>query len=333
MKILVTGSGGFLGKAIIKELLSEGHQLSTINRQPYPELEAMGVTCYQGDIRSLDDVEMAVAGVDAVIHSAAKAGMWGDYEDYFQINVVGTENIISACKKFKISKLVYTSSPSVTFDGNDQEGVDESAAYPDSFTAHYPKTKAIAEQKVLSSGDESLSVVALRPHLIWGPGDNHLAPRLIDRQKSKRLRFIGKSSSKVDAVYIDNAAHAHTLALEKLSPSSIINGKAYFISNQDPWPTEKLINTILFSAGIDPVTKRVPYGLAMTVAVAFEYIYAFFKIKRDPPMTRFVALQLSSSHWFDSRAAKEELGYVPRVSMVEGFRRLREHYRMVVAED
>ena len=328
MKVLVTGGGGFLGKAIITQLLKEGHQIHTLNRSHYPDLQSLGVRCFQGNISVIKDVERAAEGVDAIIHTAAKAGMWGDYDDFYQSNVIGTRNVIATCKKLGIPKLVYTSSPSVTFQGQDQESVDESVPYPSNFNAHYPATKAIAEKEVISSKDDSLSVVSLRPHLIWGPGDNHLAPRLIAKQKSKRLRFIGDVSSTIDAVYIENAAQAHVIALNKLSKDSIINGKNYFISNHEPWPTETVINTILHSAGLDPVRKRLPLRLVMILATFLENIYTFFKIKKEPPMTRFVAQQLSTSHWFDNKAAREELGYIPKVSMVEGFEKLKQYYRL-----
>ena len=327
MKVLVTGGGGFLGKVIIKQLLSEGHTVSTLNRGYYQELEDLGVTCHQGDIKKYAQVLKAVQGVDAVIHTAAKAGVWGDYEDYYSINVRGTQNIVKACKECDVNRLVYTSSPSVVFNGSDQEGIDEQEPYPDSYKAYYPKTKAEAERLALNAVDEKLSVVALRPHLIWGPGDNHLAPRLIRRQKSKRLRFIGKLSGKIDAVFVENAAYAHLLALKKLSPESSINKKAYFITNHEPWPTEKLINTILFTAGIDPVTKRVSTGVAFLAGALLEMVYTFFKIKKEPPLTRFVAEQLSTSHWFNTQAAEEELGYEPPVSMNEGFEQLRKYYQ------
>ncbi|SMF30703.1 NAD-dependent epimerase/dehydratase family protein [Pseudobacteriovorax antillogorgiicola] len=327
MRVLVTGGGGFLGRAIIRQLLKAGHEVSTINRSQYPDLEATGVQCFQGDIADWKDVTQAVAGVDAVIHTAAKAGMWGPYDDYFKANVTGTQNIIRACQEFDVQRLVYTSSPSVVFGGDNQEGVDETAPYPKHYLAHYPRTKAMAERLVLNAKSPKLSVVSLRPHLIWGPGDNHLAPRLIQRQRQKRLRFIGKMSGKVDAVYVENAAYAHCLALERLEPDAPINGQSYFITNHEPWPTEKLINTILFSAGVEPVTKRVPRQLAIGAGLLLEYIYTFFKIKAEPPMTRFVAKQLSTSHWFDTKAAVEELGYEPPYSMNDGFARLREHYK------
>ncbi|NRA63872.1 MAG: NAD-dependent epimerase/dehydratase family protein [Pseudobacteriovorax sp.] len=327
MKVFVTGGGGFLGSAIVKLLLARGDEVHTINRGRYPELEQPGVTCFRGSIANFNLVKKAMEGCDAVIHTAAKAGVWGAYREYYEANVVGTKNVVNACQLLKVPKLVYTSSPSVVFGGDDQEGIDESAPYPQTYDAHYPKTKAEAERLVLNAKSPSLSVTSLRPHLIWGPGDNHLAPRLIKSYQAGKLRFIGRSSAKVDAVFIDNAAAAHIQALDQLKPEAAINGKAYFITNQEPWPTEKLINTILASAGLKPLNKRISYGIALLVGGALEFVYGLLQIRKEPPLTKFVVKQLATSHWFSSKQVRQDLRYTPKVSMVEGFEKLRESYQ------
>lgn len=327
VKVLVTGGGGFLGQAIIKQLLAKDYEVVTLNRSHYPDLSLQGVHCLLGNIAHKGDVLKAAQGCDAIIHTAAKAGVWGPYQEYYAINVLGTRHVIEACHELGITKLVYTSSPSVVFAGMDQEGIDESTPYPAEFLAPYPQTKAEAEKLVLSSQSERLNVVSLRPHLIWGPGDNHLAPRLIEAKKTGKLKFIGKSDPIIDAVYIDNAAQAHLLALERLAPDAPINGKAYFISNDQPWPTERVINSILASAGCSPVNSHVPAKLAYGLGAALEYIYTFFKITKEPPMTRFVAKQLATSHWFSQDRAKRDLAYVPKISMEEGMSVLKEYYK------
>jgi len=213
-KVLVTGGGGFLGSAIVRRLVDRGDKVRSFSRGFYPELESMGVALIQGDIQDKVSVENAVDGMDVIFHVAAKPGVWGNYTDYFQTNVSGTQNVIDACRKYGVPILVYTSSPSVIFNGTHMEGVNESVPYPDKYHAHYPKTKALAEQAILEATGSGLRTMILRPHLIWGPRDNHLVPRIIARAKS--LVRIGTGKNLVDTIYIDNAADAHILAADKL---------------------------------------------------------------------------------------------------------------------
>lgn len=322
--LFVTGGGGFLGLALIKALKERGYAIKTINRGHYPELEALGVTVLRGDLADFETTKNAFQGVSAVFHVAAKPGVWGDYADYFDANVKATMNVIRACRELGIPKLIYTSSPSVTFAGKNQENVDERAPYPQRFFCPYPETKAIAEKLVLEANDRDLATVSLRPHLIWGPGDRHLIPRVIDRARSGRLRLIGRPGNLVDAVYIDNAVDAHILAFEKLAIGSRIAGQKYFIGNDEPTRMDDMINNILATAKIPPIEKRVSVRAALFIGILLEKTYTFFRIKKEPPLTRFVVMQLATSHWFNPQAARDDLGYVPRVSMEEGFRRLAE---------
>lgn len=327
--ILVTGGGGFLGGAIVRQLLARGARVRSLSRQLYVALEQAGVEQFQGSLSDRDAVGKAVAGCEIVFHVAAKAGVWGSYESYHQTNVTGTENILSACREHGVQRLVYTSSPSVVFNGTDMEGIDESVPYPEHFEAPYPKTKALAEQMVMAANDGSLATVSLRPHLIWGPGDNHLVPRILAKGKAGQIRKIGKRDNLVDSIYIDNAAEAHLLAGEKLQPGSAVAGKAYFISQDEPVPVWDLINRILACGGVAPVTKSVSPGLAYFAGSVCEWIYGKLGIKSEPRMTRFVARELSTAHWFDISAAKRDFGYVPRVSIAEGLERLAGHLRSV----
>ena len=266
----------------------------------------------------------AADGCDLICHVAAKAGIWGCYDEFYRPNVIGTKNIIQACRKCDITRLVYTSSPSVVFDGSDLEGVDESVPYPDHYLSWYPQTKAEAEQLVLAANDASLATVALRPHLIWGPEDNHLVPRILERGRAGALRRIGERSCLVDTVYIDNAAEAHVLAAEKLSSDSVIAGKVYFISNDEPLPLWDIVNRILAAGGVPAVEKTISPQLASVIGALLENLYRLLKLSGEPRMTRFVAKELSTAHWFDISAAKRELGYQPQVSVVEGLRRLQD---------
>ena len=318
--ILVTGGGGFLGKAIVKKLVAAGENIRSFSRSFYPELKSMGVDQIQGNIGDISAVIKACNGIQTVFHVAAKPGVWGNYKDYYKTNVTGTNNVIEACNIHNISKLIYTSSPSVIFNGMDMEGVDESVPYPDRFHAHYPKTKAIAEQFVINATSDKLRTIILRPHLIWGPGDNHLVPRII--AKAGRLKIVGNGKNLVDTIFIDNAADAHILAANKLDETPQISGNIYFISQGEPILLWNMINAILKAAGIGPVKKSIPKQMAWLVGAVFEFLYRILHIKKEPPMTRFVAKELATSHWFDISAAKRDLGYSPRVSMEEGLKKL-----------
>ena len=324
MKVLVTGGGGFLGKAITKRLLARGDRVRSFSRGDYPELRTIGVDVQRGDLADKKAVMTAVEGCDAVFHVAAKPGIWGKYSEYHATNITGTENVIEACRQAGVIKLVYTSSPSVVFGGSSMEGINESAPYPETYLAHYPKTKAIAEHKVLSANSKTLATVALRPHLIWGPGDPNFLPRFIERRKSGRLARIGNQPHLVDCIYIDNAVDAHILALEHLHPGSPVSGKAYFISQGDPIDIGDLMDRILSAAGLDPIDRIVSQKLAYGAGWLLELIYGILRLKGEPPMTRFLAKQLSTAHWFDISAARKELGYTPSVSITEGLKHLSE---------
>lgn len=320
MIALVTGGGGFLGGAIVRQLVARGDTVRSLSRADYPWLKALGVTTIASDLNA--DLTSAVEGCDVVYHVAAKAGIWGDYREYHQINTLGTQNVILACQRAGVPRLVYTSSPSVVHSGGDMENIDESAAYPAHFEAPYPATKAEAERSVLAANCGSLATVALRPHLIWGPGDNHLVPRIIARARSGRLRRIGNRVCLVDSTYIDNAADAHRIACDRLTPNSPIGGKAYFIANGEPLPLWDLIDKILATAGLPPITKSVPRQLASLAAIACEGLYTLMGRREEPPMTRFLVNQLSTAHWFNLSAARRDLGYDPQVSIEEGLKRL-----------
>jgi nucleoside-diphosphate-sugar epimerase len=324
MKALVTGGGGFLGGVLVQRLLARGDEVRSYARGAYPQLAAQGVQVIQGDLADLDKLTTAVTGCDVVFHVAAKAGIWGPYREYFQANVVGTQNVLTACRQAGVRRLVYTSSPSVVFDGTDMAGVDESAPYPAHYHAAYPETKARAEQMVLKANGPELATVALRPHLIWGPGDPHLVPRLLDRARSGALRRIGQRNNLVDSVYIDNAADAHLLATDRLAHGSALAGRAYFITNGEPLPLWNLIDQILHAGGLPPTTRSVSPTVAYAAGLVLEGAYALFRLKGEPRMTRFLARELATAHWFDIGAARRDLGYEPAVSIDEGMRRLKQ---------
>jgi 2-alkyl-3-oxoalkanoate reductase len=324
MKALVTGGGGFLGSVIVRMLRERGDEVVSFSRAAYPLLAALGVTQLRGDIADQRAVTAAAQGCDTVFHVAAKAGIWGPYDDYYAANVTGTESVLAACLAHGIKRLVATGSPSVIFDGGDIEGGNESLPYPDHYAAHYPLTKMLAERLVLQANSPELATVSLRPHLIWGPGDNHLLPRIIAKARKGRLKRIGQRPCIVDTVYIDNAAHAHLLAADRLAPGSVIAGKAYFITNGEPLPLWEMVNRLLAVADMAPVTKTVSPHAAKVVAAMCETLWKLLRLPGEPPLTRFVAEELSTAHWFDIAAAKRDLGYMPEISIEEGLRRLGE---------
>lgn len=322
MSVLVTGGGGFLGTAIVRELLARGERVRSVSRKRYSHLDTLGVEQIQADLADSAAVLAAARGCDSVFHVAAKAGVWGARRDYWRANVVGTRHVIAACRSAGVSRLVFTSSPSVTFVGTDQSGADEREPYPRRYLAHYPATKAVAERYALAADGPALSVVALRPHLIWGPGDPHLIPRLVERAKAGRLRRVGDGRNRVDTVFVENAALAHVQAWDALRPGAPVAGRAYFVSNGEPLPLWDFLNQILERHGVPPVTRAISAGAAYRIGAALEGVWTMLRLRDEPPMTRFVARQLATEHWFDLSAARRDFGYAPRVSMAEGLRRL-----------
>ena len=324
MKILITGASGFLGRYITAMLAQRGHTLHSLSRSSNPNLESFRVVQFQGDLANLDSVMRAAEGCLAVFHVAALTGHWGRYADFYRSNVLGTQNIIKACQKLGIARLIYTSSPSVVFAGRNQTGVNESVPYPERFYSPYPATKAEAEKMVLRASDATLHTVSLRPHLIWGPGDNHLAPTFVNFARQGRLISVGNGLNLMDAVYVENAAEAHLIALDLLSTDPArIAGKSFFITNQEPWPLDRLLSAILQAYDLKAPIWHLPYALAYPLGGGAELLYRCLRLKGEPRLTRFLVMELAHAHYFDPQRARDELGYRPRVSMDEGFKRIR----------
>ena len=321
-KVLVTGGGGFLGKAIVRRLVDRGDQVRSLARNFYPELEKMGVDQIQGDISDSETVARACDNRTIVYHVAAKPPPWGRYADYHQTNVVGTQNVIDSCLDQNQSNLIFTSTPSVVHNGKDIEGADESMPYPKKFSGHYAKTKAIAEQLVVKAARNKLKTIILRPHKIWGPGDNQILTRLVAR--AHKLKQIGHGNNLIDVTYIDDAADAHILAADKLKEHPDLSGNIYFISQGQPVLAWYMINEFLKAAGCSPVKKSVPFRIAWVTGALLEVIYKVLHLSKEPYITRFLVETVSQSNWFTINAAKRDLGYTPQISIDEGLRRLEE---------
>ncbi len=323
MKALVTGGGGFLGLYIVEQLLARGDEVRVLCRGDYPRLSELGVDVIRGDIRDHDAVTNACNGVATVFHVAAVPGVWGPWERYHSINTVGTENVVAACQQQGVQRLIYTSSPSVIYDGNEHLKANESLPYPKDYLCHYPHTKALGEKAVLAANNQHLATCALRPHLIWGPRDNHLIPRLISRAKSGRLRRVGNGENLISMSYVENAAAAHVQAADALAPDGPVSGNAYFINEPEPVNLWEWVDEILALGGLPPVRKSISARAAKRIGAALETVYGLFRISAEPPMTRFVASQLSSSHYYDVANAQRDFGYAAVVSVADGMERLR----------
>jgi len=325
MKTLVTGGGGFLGLYIVEQLVARGEDVRVYCRGEYPELDALGVETVRGDLADESATIAVCEGVEAVYHTAALPGIGMRWEPFYKTNTLGTQNVLEGCRRHGVKRLIYTSSPSVTFDGLEQQGIDESAPYPTNWLAHYPHSKALAEKSVLEANGPDLLTCSLRPHLIWGPRDHHLIPRLLDRARKGRLRQVGDGSNLVDMVYVENAATAHLQAADALKdPASAPSGKAYFLTQGEPVNCWDWINEILALVDIPPIGKKISFKAAWRVGAIMETAYRVLRLKGEPIMTRFLAAQLAKDHYFDISAAKNDFGYAPEVSTEEGMRRLKE---------
>jgi len=327
MRTLVTGGGGFLGRAIIEQLLARGDHVRSFARGSYPDLSVRGVEVVQGDVANADAVLRAVRGIEVVFHVAAKAGLWGRAVDFFNANVLGTDNVIRACQQAGIARLVYTSSPSVVFDGRDMEGVDESVPYAPTYHAHYPRTKALAEQRLLAANSSALATIALRPHLLWGPHDTQLTKSILARGRSGTLVRIGSRDPLVDFTYVDNAALAHLLAADKLTLGARVSGKPFFVSQGEPVPLWTFVDRLLAAGSLPPVQRTISPRVAYGAGALLELAYRVLPLKGEPRLTRFLVEELCTAHWFNIGAARRELGYAPIVSIEEGLRRLRASLR------
>lgn len=345
MSTLVTGGTGFLGRRIVERLLAAGRSVVVLGRTPSAELEARGVRFVRASLDDADAVRAACVGVETVFHVAARVGVWGRYDDFFRTNVLGTHAVLEGCRAHGVKHLIYTSTPSVVYNGRDLANANESLPLTTDCPSPYPVTKAIAEREVLAANSSTLRTVALRPHLIWGVGDPHLVPRVLARAKAGRLRIIGDGKNRVDMVHVENAVDAHLLAEQALrkscdgarssaasAPHAVgssnllgyfasgadVGGRAFFITNDEPVVLWDWINGLLDALGRPPITKKLSLRSALAAGSACEAIWRILPLGGEPPITRFVAAELAKDHWFDLTAARRDLGYMPRVSMVAG---------------
>ena len=315
--VLVTGYGGFLGAAVSRKLIAAGYKVRGLARGSYPELVQYGVEPIRGDITDRQTVLGATAGCQAVIHTAAHAGVWGSWSRYYSANTLATSHLLESAVAAGCSAFVYTSSPSVTFGAMNQSGIDESTPYSERWLCHYPHTKALAERAVLATARAgALAACALRPHLIWGHGDPHLMPRVVARAKAGKLIRVGSGKNLIDIVHVDNAAGAHVLALERLlADDTGVNGEAFFITDGAPLECWDWISRILHAASVSVPRRSLSYSAAYRIGAVLELAYAGARIRSEPPMTRFLAAQLALDHYFSIDKARRLLGYQPEQAL------------------
>jgi nucleoside-diphosphate-sugar epimerase len=369
--VFITGASGFIGGKLAERLLAAGREVRVLARRDLPELAKLGARVVRGDLHDAAALAAGCAGVETVFHVAGRVGVWGPAADFFRVNVEGTRQVLAAARAAGVPRFVYTSSPSVVFNGGDLAGEDESAPLCTGAPCAYPTSKAAAERLVTAANSNDLATVSLRPHLVWGPGDRNVVPRVLALARKGRLKIVGAGRNLVDCTHITNVVDAHVQAERALAQSHLVGdelgaptrgdtgqsnligdfagngparaaggmlgaklggagdprGKAYFITNDEPVVLWDWINELLRGVGLAPVTRHVSLGAAYRAGAVLETAWRFLPLKGEPPMTRFVAKELATDHWFRIDAAKRDLGYAPRVTMADGTRQLIAHYR------
>ncbi|GAB3546445.1 NAD-dependent epimerase/dehydratase family protein [Arthrobacter tumbae] len=320
MKVLVTGASGMLGGAVASLLLRDGFEVRTFQRRASG---VRGAEDLAGDLTDRSALARAVAGVDAVIHLAAKVSVSGKPDDFHRINVLGTADLLAASRSAGVQKFVYVSSPSVAHTGRSLVGASAGPAEPEHARGSYARTKAQAEILALEADDEQMPVAVLRPHIVWGPGDTQLVERVLVRARAGRLPLLDGGTALIDTTYVDNAASAIAAALDRME---YISGTPLVITNGEPRPIGELLTRICLAGGAQAPRRSLPGWLGRTAGSVVERAWRASNAGGEPPMTRFLAEQLSTAHWFDQRRTRSLLGWTPEVSLDEGFARLAAHY-------
>ncbi|MCS6578864.1 NAD-dependent epimerase/dehydratase family protein [Curtobacterium poinsettiae] len=319
MKVLVTGASGFLGQATAAAVRDAGHEVRTFQRRPSG---VAGVQDVAGTMTDDTALARAVDGVEAVVHLAAKVSLAGDPADFARVNVDGTRSLLRAARAAGAARFVFVSSPSVAHTGSSLVGADAGPAEPSRARGDYARTKAAAELLALDADAPDFAVVAVRPHLVWGPGDTQLVGRIVERARAGRLPLLDSGAALIDTLYVDNAATAMVAALERVTDDGV-HGNAYVVTNGEPRPVAHLLAGICTASGVRPPQWHVPAAVARAAGSVVEAVWRVRPGEDEPPMTRFLAEQLSTAHWFDQRRTRQDLGWTPSVSIDEGLERLR----------
>lgn len=321
MRVLVTGGSSLIGAGVVELLAARGDRVRTLQRRQVHGLPD-GVEQHLGDIADAATVDDAILGCDGVIHLAAKVGVVGDRAEYVSTNVDGTRHVVRAARRHGVERVVHVSSPSVAHDGSPIIGGGADTALTEHGAAWYPETKALAEDLALGANSDDMAVTVIRPHLVWGPGDTQLVGRIVERAVSGRLALVGGGVALVDTTYIDNAASALVAAIDAVRPGARCAGRAYVVSNGEPRPISELIEGICAAAGVPFAPRDVPLPVARRVGSVIDRIWPLLRRTEEPPLTRFLADQLGTAHWFDPRPVRDDLGWIPAVSIDAGLREL-----------
>jgi nucleoside-diphosphate-sugar epimerase len=327
-RVLVTGGGGFVGSHVVR-LLREGgvRYVTAVGRREYTSARAVGARSLVADVADAAAIGSAIATHDTVVHTAALAGVWGARREYERTNVLGTRNVVAACRTHGVARLVFTSSPSVVFDGTDHVDASNQVPHATRFLAHYPRTKAQAERDVLAANGPQLATVALRPHLVFGPGDPHLVPRLVERARDGRLAKVGRATNRVSLTFVENAAHAHLDAAVVLTPTAPHAGRAYFVNQSEPVVLWQWIDELLAGLGLARSKHHVSAKTAYGAGALCEFLWRVLPLAGEPPMTRFVAQQMTLEHTYSLAPAQRDFGYRERVTLADATARTVEALR------
>lgn len=321
MKVLLTGGRGLIGGVTARELVARGHEVTLVQRSPSEVAGLDGITERLGDIRDAEFLRTACQGVDAVIHAAALVGIVGSWADFDSVNVRGTRTVLDVARSAGVARFVYVSSPSVAHAGRALVGAGAGPADPEAVSGHYARSKAMAEQMVLAESSATFATAAIRPHLVWGPGDQQLVGRIVDRARSGRLALIDHGRALIDTTYAANVGPALVHALERVGRADV-NGRAFVISNGEPRTVAELVARIVTAAGLAVPTRSVPFWAAYGGGALVEGVWRVARRRTEPPMTRFLAEQLATAHWFDQRETRRALDWAPTVSLEQGFTEL-----------
>jgi nucleoside-diphosphate-sugar epimerase len=322
MRVLITGASSLIGAGVARSIAERGDEVVCFQRTPSARVAHPAVTEHLGDVRDVDALLAAAQGADAIVHVAAKVGVVGAWEDYRSVNVDGTANVVSVARNLGITRLVHVSSPSVAHGGEPIIGAGADRSVLGRDRAWYAESKALAERMALAAASDDLGVVAIRPHLVWGPGDTQLVGRIVERARTGRLALVGGGRALVDTTYIDNAVSALVAALDAVAPTAACSGRPYVVANGEPRMIRELVAGICAAAAVPFAPRDVPLRIGTSVGSLVERVWPLLRRTDEPPITRFLAEQLGTAHWFDPRPARDDLGWTPTVTIDDGLARL-----------
>jgi 2-alkyl-3-oxoalkanoate reductase len=315
MKVLVTGASGMLGGAVAAKLATRGDTVRVLQRGP---ARLPGLQEQRGDITDPAAVRAAVDGMDAVVHLAAKVSMSGPWQDFERINIDGTATLLAAASAAGATRFVQVSSPSVAHYGSALVGAEAGVADPVRARGDYARSKAAAELIALAADRVGFAVTAIRPHIVWGPGDTQFVARIAQRARSGRLALIDHGAALIDTTYVSNAADAIVAGLDRAADDGV-HGQPFVVSNGEPRTVAELVDRICRAVGVPPPGLRVPALVAAAAGAIAERAWPVLGRAGEPPITRFLVEQLSTAHWFDQRRTRTALQWTPQVSLVQGF--------------